>query len=431
MAAIVEAPSVQYPSHTMHRLLSSIFRKFATPDAPTQPLAKPAIALITYCRFDYFAQVYKSISEQAFFAQFDFYIFQDGLLDNATPEQRQGHQAIASFCANQPHAHHYTAQPKNLGVALHFDCVERALFVQRDHPWVAFCEDDLVLAPGYLETLACMAASFKDDPRVAMFSCFGHTFNKPLEIQNANQQALTSMEHHWGFGMHQTAWRRRQPLVDEYLKLFATTPYHEREHGRIQNWHSFCGFKTGATSQDYAKACAIAAQGAIKVSSFANFGTYIGAYGLHFTPEIYAKKGYANSTIFPSAITQRFQLDDETYQRLLKQQQALTIAAPETFDTADFARRLQSGSFAPSLADQWQKNLVTEADVVAAYKIFLGRLPEARQVIESRIGIAPDQLLISFITAPEFRARKKFNPIILALAKEIIDQSKQSTPPSA
>jgi hypothetical protein len=152
---------------------------------------------------------------------------------------------------------------------------------------------------------------------------------------------------------------------------------------------------------------------------------------LHFTPEIYAKKGYANSTIFPSAITQRFQLDDETYQRLLKQQQALTIAAPETFDTADFARRLQSGSFAPSLADQWQKNLVTEADVVAAYKIFLGRLPEARQVIESRIGIAPDQLLISFITAPEFRARKKFNPIILALAKEIIDQSKQSTPPSA
>lgn len=389
--------------------------------------------MITYCRFDYFEQVYNSIVAQTIKGQpyaehFDFYIFQDGLLDNATSEQRQGHQAIASFCAQHLDLNHYIAQPKNLGVALHFDCVERTLFEQQDRPWVAFCEDDLVLAPGYLETLTCMANSFKDDPRISMFSCFGKKFNNKLEEQEANQQALTSMEHHWGFGMHQSAWRKRQPLVDEYLKLFSGTSYHEREHGRIQNWHSFCGFKTGATSQDYAKACAIAAHGAIKVSTFANFGTYIGEYGLHFTPEIFAKKGYANSVIFPRPITQPFHVDPDTYESLLKQQQAITIESPDTFESASFSRRLQAGSFAPNIADQWQKNLVSEADVVAAYKIFLGRLPESRQVIESRIGIAPDQLLTSFITASEFKARKKFNPIILAIAKEIIDEIKKNTP---
>jgi hypothetical protein len=70
--------------------------------------------------------------------------------------------------------------------------------------------------------------------------------------------------------------------------------------------------------------------------------------------------------------------------------------------------------------------LVSEADVVAAYKIFLGRLPESRQVIQSRIGTTPEQLLTSFLVAPEFRARKQFSPIILALAKEIIEQNKKN-----
>jgi hypothetical protein len=412
--------------HSLHNL----FKRFLKATASNQALKKPAIALITYSRAEYFEKVLSSVRSQEinnkpFSDYFDLYVFQDGLFDAETAEQKQGHATIAELCKERLDEAHFITQSTNLGVALHFDFVERFLFDQQDRPWVAFCEDDLVLSNGYLETLTCLADSFKDDDRIAMFSCFGKMADQPIPTQEANQHALISMEHHWGFGLHQKAWRKRQPLVDEYLKLLSNVPYRDREHGRIQNWQAFCGFKSGPTSQDYAKACSIAALGMVKVSSYANFATYIGEYGLHFTPELYAQKGYANSIVFPQAIKKRFELDATTYNTLLKQQQALTIEAPEKFDAQDFSRRLHAGNLEPRLSDQWQKNAISEADVVAAYKIFLGRLPETRQVIESRVGMHPERLLASFITAPEFRARKQFSPIILALAKEIIEENKK------
>ena len=398
---------------------------------PATVLKKPAIALITYSRFEYFSKVFQSISTQKINGQlmsdhFDFFVFQDGLLDNETPENIKGHNEIADFLKLNFSDSNFFSQSKNLGVAFHFDFVERFLFNTQERPWVAFFEDDLVLGQGYLETLMCMASSFKDDDRVAMFSCFGKMFNQSIEDQLENQHALVSMEHHWGFGMHQSAWRKRQALVDEYLKILIDLPYRERQHGRIQNWQAFCGLKVGPTSQDYAKACAVATTGCIKVSSYANFGTYIGEYGLHFTPDLYAKKGYANSNLFPVPINQTFKLDDATYQKLLAQQQSLTIENVSNFNQGEFRLQLINGSFAPQNSDQWQNKSTTEADVVAAYKIFLDRLPETRQVITSRVGVQPEKLLASFLVAPEFRARKQLHPIIVALAKEIIEKNKAS-----
>jgi hypothetical protein len=413
----------------MIQALTRLFRQFTRNTASAKVEKKPAIALITYCRADYFEKVLHSILSQRIGDQtvgdvFDLFVFQDGLLATENAEQHQGHSAIAALCQTQIAQGHYMAQATNQGVAMHFDYVERLLFETQDRPWVVFCEDDLVLAPGYLETLCVMAQQFRNDPRVGMFSCFATNSNQPIDKQQANQHALTSMAHHWAFGMHKAAWLKRQPLVDEYLKLLQGNAYRQRPHGRIQNWHTFCGFKPGSTSQDYAKACAMAAAGMVKVSSYANFGSYIGEYGLHFTPEIYAKQGYANSVIFPHPITQPFALDDARYAELISQQRNNTLEAPQQFDPVEFAERLSSGKFTPSYSDQWQQNSVSESDVVAAYKMFLGRLPETRQVITSRIGIQPERLLASFLTSPEFRSRKQFSPIILALAREIVDQNK-------
>jgi len=64
---------------------------------------KPAIALITYCRADYFEKVLNSlltqqIDNQPFSTHFDLYVFQDGLVKDAPAEDRQGHHAIAQLC---------------------------------------------------------------------------------------------------------------------------------------------------------------------------------------------------------------------------------------------------------------------------------------------------------------------------------------------
>ena len=413
----------------MLKSLRQFFKQLSKSKEPKKDFKKPAIALITYSRVEYFTKVFDSITKQEinnkpFNHYFDLYVFQDGLLAGETPEQVQSHREIAELIRSNPNELKYFPQTKNLGVALHFDFIERFLFNKQDCPWVAFCEDDLVLSPGYLETLLCMANSFKDDERVAMFSCFGKTSNQSIENQKEHQNDLITMEHHWGFGMHQLAWRKRQPLVDEYLKLVSSVPYRERNHVAIQNWHDFCGFRPGATSQDYAKACAMAAMECIKVSSYANFATYVGEYGLHFTPELYAQKGFAQSNVFPTPINRSFCLNDSTYKSLLQKQQSITIKELEKFDSVNFKQRLEIGALAPNNSDQWLNSSITEADVVAAYKIFLGRWPENREVIKGRIGMSPEKLFASFMTSTEFRDRKQFYPVLVALAKEIIEKSK-------
>jgi hypothetical protein len=140
----------------MFQSLKKFLQSFIAPSEPAKVEKKPAIALITYCRSDYFEKVFNSIREQKidnkpFSDYFDLYVFQDGLVDNAPAQEQLGHQTIANLC--QSHMAHdcFVTQAKNLGVALHFDFIERFLFHKQDRPWVAFFEDDLLLAPDILK----------------------------------------------------------------------------------------------------------------------------------------------------------------------------------------------------------------------------------------------------------------------------------------
>ena len=60
-------------------------------------------------------------------------------------------------------------------------------------------------------------------------------------------------------------------------------------------------------------------------------------------------------------------------------------------------------------------------DVIAAYKIFLGRLPESRQVIEPWVGALSEKLLIDFLVSNEFLSNPDKVKFIVNLAKKIVD----------
>jgi hypothetical protein len=63
---------------------------------------------------------------------------------------------------------------------------------------------------------------------------------------------------------------------------------------------------------------------------------------------------------------------------------------------------------------------VTSEDVVAAYKLFLNRLPENDEVVNLRVGRNAQSLLTEFLLSPEFRKRQQLDPVILTLASEIL-----------
>jgi hypothetical protein len=69
----------------------------------------------------------------------------------------------------------------------------------------------------------------------------------------------------------------------------------------------------------------------------------------------------------------------------------------------------------------------TREDVIAAYKIFLGRLPESMEVVDPRVGVAPAALLVDFLASKEFLDQAPKSQLVLAVAKKILDERKQAT----
>src|ERR1700733_12879938 len=116
---------------------------------------KKALAIITYSREHYLAFVLPSILAQRIGGMpvsevYDVYIFQDGWWTGETSVNGIGHAAIGTMLEAHPQKGRVFRQNANLGVALHFDFIEKLLFVESAYDFVAFCEDALILAPGYM-----------------------------------------------------------------------------------------------------------------------------------------------------------------------------------------------------------------------------------------------------------------------------------------
>ena len=80
----------------------------------------------------------------------------------------------------------------------------------------------------------------------------------------------------------------------------------------------------------------------------------------------------------------------------------------------------------PEVPEQMGTAKATREDVIAAYKIFLGRLPESMEVVDARVGVAPVALLVDFLASKEFLDQAPKSQLVLAVAKTILDERKQA-----
>lgn len=85
-----------------------------------------------------------------------------------------------------------------------------------------------------------------------------------------------------------------------------------------------------------------------------------------------------------------------------------------------------AGSSAPdgSLGESSNPRGALAEDVVAAYKLFLGRLPESTEVVQLRIGLPLDKLLFEFMASPEFLASEGRSRLALAVAMQVLVEQK-------
>lgn len=343
---------------------------------------KLAIAIITYVRDRYFELTLTSLINQKINGKsvedyFDLFIFQDGLSGNASDADRRAHEKIAEIAAHAGSQVTFIPQGENLGIALHFDFIERFLFLEKKYDFAGFFEDDLILSPGHLKAFKLLQEKFQDDSRIGMVSAAPATFRKSLKDQLSNFYAYEHMGHSWAFGLSREFWLRRQPFVDEYLEFVRGIPYAKRPHQAIYDWLQSKGMQPKASSQDYIKQCATAALGGLRIATSPNYGFYIGRVGEHCTPEFYEQSRFQESVVCNKELDRVDDLTEARYSELYREQLATFVH------------------------DKLNLDLISE-DVKAAYRIFFGRDAENSSVVEEKLKRTRRQLLRDFLLSDEF-----------------------------
>ena len=110
---------------------------------------------------------------------------------------------------------------------------------------------------------------------------------------------------------------------------------------------------------------------------------------------------------------------------------AVASSAEQDPEDSEETKQAKATAATKSLSDfaQMASMRATAEDVIAAYKIFLGRLPESAQVVQQRMGPPVATLLIDFLASTEFLGHPERAKLILGLAKRV--QEMQETSASA
>ena len=146
--------------------------------------------------------------------------------------------------------------------------------------------------------------------------------------------------------------------------------------------------------------------------------------------------GFRKTPVVEDAVVKDKPVAPKTFDEALAAQEAAQVAAQVAVKPA-----LNESEVKPQEADQPESSETaaaplplgqldqleaTREDVIAAYKIFLGRLPESEAVLDTWIGVKSQALLADFLKSAEFLANPQKAQFILALAKKILDDRKQA-----
>lgn len=259
---------------------------------------KTPIAVISFDRPDYLRQVLDSLSAQDGGVDGScLHLFQDGHhsfrrgRDVADPASIEA--CIAAFRAVFPEGHVHLAR-RNLGVAGNLGRAERYLLGHLRAPVAYFFEDDLVLAPHYLQALDVLAGFALADERIGYVAAYGDHRAPP----GADPSSLVPMEHNWGFALTRRHWLEQQPILRAYRALLAGHDYRDRPHRAIFEFFWALGTGAEGTSQDCARQVACRVLGRVRLRCTAVLARNIGRVGLHMTPNVYDTMRYGEARLW-------------------------------------------------------------------------------------------------------------------------------------
>jgi hypothetical protein len=265
--------------------------------------ASPPLAILSFNRPDYLGRVLRSLlAQRQGIAERPVYLFQDGaqsaVSGKVAANQSDIDACVRIFRETIPWGE-LRVSPVNIGVAQNFRRAEEELLSDPANECVYFFEDDLELAPRYLDVLDNMRLVTEDTSiPVGYFAAYGH-LSGPADLQRSRLRAFRRLSHHWAFGLRRSHWLKMQPMLQIYYRHIAGLDYSKRDHAAIKRELGAAGAFPGVTSQDDVKKAITYAIGAVSLNSTVVHARYIGEMGLHMNPDKFVKMGFAATEILP------------------------------------------------------------------------------------------------------------------------------------
>ncbi|ONG47871.1 hypothetical protein BKE38_22535 [Pseudoroseomonas deserti] len=282
-------------------------------------------------------------------------------------------ESVTAFRSVFP-AGQVVASPENLGIAGNIQRGERMAFDSLEAETAYFFEDDLELGPAYMVMMERMREALSAFPEVGYFAAYGDHRQKP----KPTRVRMVPLDHHWGFGLRRTAWKRIAEWLKPYYGIIGQTDYPNRNHLGVYRFLAKQDMAIDKSSQDALKALAAAKLGIARVMTDLCFARYIGAKGASFSEKRFFEMGYDRMEAVGAA---DLPLEGFTAERvasaLAEQQQRFRDFRQHEFD--GFLERYGARHWDPD-------RLVTRDDVSNFYRLFLDRLPEGEQVYEAWVG---------------------------------------------
>lgn len=265
-------------------------------------VTKAPVAVLAFNRPDYLRETLQSLAVQTpdALSGREVHLFQDGALNRISGCQYTSaeirNENVKAFLEIFPNGELHV-QEDNLGIALHFDFVERYLFEKRKFEAAIFLEDDLVLSPLYLDVMDKLIAGALSNERIGCVAAYGNHRASQLD-QQSNLSKIIHMDHRWAFATTRRQWLRQRPYIDEYISLISKMDYQRRNHYEIVDWFTDKNVAPFVTSQDGVKGAFMNMTGAVALMSYCCYGKYIGEKGIHWTKEIYESAGFAKTELY-------------------------------------------------------------------------------------------------------------------------------------
>jgi hypothetical protein len=276
---------------------------------------KTAILLLGFNRVDYFQQTLSALEANSAAHECDLHVYLDG---GEKARQSELVELVQSSTFENPT---FVLRQENWGIGRHLIDARRTLFDTHAYDRVILLEDDMLLAPTYIQTvmdLSDWSQQFSDVGTVMAYN-INHD---AAELQvNQMPHVVATNRHFWGYAMTREVWDIIKHIIYDFEhKYLSKNTYRDRSHFRIR-WMFMRSvmskkrhIRTGKnlippecltppfpriprkspTSQDAITALALWHHGFGRITTRVSRAEYIGVEGFSFSPKLYADFGFEN-----------------------------------------------------------------------------------------------------------------------------------------